>query len=166
MTRSAQPATISSKHPRNSLSPQTNQKKTKTIIIDSEGEPEPDSNSMGTSKGDSQANSQNKSGAKSSWVWHYFIEHKTKYKHVLICQAKVNPGSNDLCLTELARDKTSSTKSMIRHLSKKHGITATDVREESAINMEKYAKERRICPVCYSLLLLIQCLLFELTNLS
>ncbi|KAH9807241.1 hypothetical protein DFH28DRAFT_938976 [Melampsora americana] len=92
----------------------------------------------------SQANSQKKSGTKSSWVWHYFIEKKTEGRHYLVCQAKAKLGSNDLCLAELTRDKTSSTKSMIRHLAAQHGITSTAVREESGINMEKYGKEGRI----------------------
>ncbi|KAH9810798.1 hypothetical protein DFH28DRAFT_932364 [Melampsora americana] len=110
-----------------------------------EDKAEPNSTeSIASSMHNSQANSQKKSGTKSSWVWHYFIEKKTEGRHYLVCQAKAKLGSNYLCLAELTRDKTSSTKSMTQHLAAQHGITSTAVREESGINMEKYGKEGRI----------------------
>ncbi|KAH9807465.1 hypothetical protein DFH28DRAFT_938491 [Melampsora americana] len=127
MPPSPQPAKMSSKHPQNSFSPKTNQKRSKTVVIDCEDKAEPNSESIASSMHNSQANSQKKSGTKSSWVWHYFIEKKTEGRHYLVCQAKAKLGSNDLCLAELTRDKTSSTKSMIRHLAAQHGITSTAV---------------------------------------
>lgn len=144
------------KRPRKSSTPKAQKKK--TIFIDSDKESDSgwktdkDSGPHSISK-PSQPNAQKKSGSKTSWVWHYFTEETINNKDVLVCHAKVKPGSDDQCLSQITPDKTASTKSMSRHLEQKHGITSQSVTQESAIDMDKYVKEGRVVEVRFFIFL-------------
>ncbi|KAG0140476.1 hypothetical protein CROQUDRAFT_356462 [Cronartium quercuum f. sp. fusiforme G11] len=62
---------------------------------------------------------------KTSWVWRYFTVEIVDGKKTHICQAPssdvTKPG---ICKAKLTPDKTASTKSLSRHLDRRHGITA------------------------------------------
>lgn len=140
------------KRPRTSLSPRSSSKRRTPIVVpdsDSESEWKTDAETEHNPQSktrSSQAPPQNSSGTKTSWVWKYFVVKQIGGVDRAVCQAK-KPGSNDLCLYPLARDKSSSTKSMIRHLDRIHKISADVVAQESAIDMYKYVKEGRVCKV-------------------
>lgn len=61
---------------------------------------------------------------KTSWVWQYFSVEIVDGKKAHICQAPKSPGSDEICRAKLTPDKTASTKSLSRHLDRRHGITA------------------------------------------
>lgn len=151
-------STKKKKRGRNSSPPKPPPKAVKQIVIDSSddsnGSAEEDSTedpSTSTSAHDSKKPPQfTLTAKKTSWVWKFFTEKIVDGELKQICQAQKNLGSEELCLQHFTPDKTSSTKSMSRHLLRLHGITAKTVREESAVDLAKYAKEGRISKVCIS----------------
>lgn len=63
---------------------------------------------------------------RSSWVWNYFVQTPENQFRVQ-CQFHPNPSTGDICGVVLTRDKTGSTGSMCRHLSRVHQLTPTHV---------------------------------------
>ncbi|KAG0141760.1 hypothetical protein CROQUDRAFT_51224, partial [Cronartium quercuum f. sp. fusiforme G11] len=67
-----------------------------------------------------------------SWVWTYFkTSERNDGKAYNICHANKSDGST-VCLKELAVDRSGSTKSMINHLQRKHGMIKPNLQNMAA----------------------------------
>lgn len=133
--------------------PESQDKRPKSMIIvsDSESEAEwqtdPESQDTSASKSSTITSKAANSGLKKSWVWTYFITKDKDGKKSHICQVKKDPNGDETCGCPIAWDRSSSTKSMSRHLDRKHGISPPVEVEESAIDLRKYMTEGRVCKV-------------------
>lgn len=84
------------------------------------------------------------SQSKTSFVWSYFV--KTEDGSRVICQVSLKDGT--LCKKHLARDQSSSTKSMIQHLKSHHGIGDPALQGKHT-NIKAYFEGRSLEPkVC------------------
>jgi hypothetical protein len=75
---------------------------------------------------------------KTSWVWRYFKTefHDRAQSMRNICQAPHPSGSDKICGIDLAIDSSSSTRSMGRHLNRRHHLYEETVAESGS--MESY----------------------------
>ncbi|KAI9615030.1 hypothetical protein KEM48_005769 [Puccinia striiformis f. sp. tritici PST-130] len=85
--------------------------------------------------------------SQSSWVWVHFKVHKDKHVQ---CQVATKKTGGDTCLTLLKIDDTGSTKSMIEHLQRIHGLVQPKNEKTNQLLLPNLKKRQRIKQRTYS----------------